>query len=313
MSSPSAHDTLLARWLSDDLSEAEAAAVEEMPERKDYERLLAATQRLSPPAYDAQQELARFKAGRKAAKTPTLHPRSRPLMRRLYPWIGAAAAAVALLLTAWLLWPTTVVAPNGQMAQAELSDGSSIRLNAGSTLDFENGEEKRLATLSGEGFFEVVKSDIPFVVQTELGTITVVGTAFNVYQRDGELRVSCSEGQVRVDFTGKPRAYPLTPGNSVAISAAGEVSTGPTDEEETLDWLEGRSIFDDRPLEQVLSELERQFDLQISRPAGLNLQQEYRANFSNADVDLALSSVFDSFNNLSYERNGKIVTLRLDN
>ncbi|MEM9260035.1 MAG: FecR domain-containing protein [Bacteroidota bacterium] len=312
MSSPSANDTLLARWLSDDLSESEAVTVQEMPERKDYERLLAATQRLSPPAYDAQRELARFKANRKAAKTPTLHPRPRPLMRRLYPWIGAAAA-VALLVTAWLLWPTSVIAHNGQTAEAELPDGSSIRLNAGSTLDFENGKEKRLATLSGEGFFEVAKSDIPFVVQTELGTVTVVGTAFNVYQRDGELRVSCTEGQVRVNFTGQPAPYSLTPGNSVAISAAGEVNDGPTDTEETLDWLEGRSIFDDRPLEQVLAELERQFDLQISRPAGLDLQQEYRANFSNENVDLALSSVFDSFNNLSYERKGKIVTLRLNN
>lgn len=309
-------DTLLARWLSGELSAAEEEALRERPEMADYERLLGNMERMQPPAYDTAGEFAKLTAARTASENKKLHPRPRPAsgrsvaMRRIW---YAAAASVALLLTAWLLWPEPnlhfAVGNGGQTLAAALPDGSTARLNAGSILDFAPDAEQRLATLAGEAYFEVEKSDVPFVVKTPLGTVTVVGTSFNVYSRDGQMDVSCTTGKVRVKFNGAAEAYPLTPGESVSIDAAGAVSTG-ANNSENLDWLENRSVFINRPLAEILAEFERQFDLTVSRPAGLDLEEKFNVTFPNDNVDLALPNVFDPLKDFVYERDGRQIILR---
>lgn len=308
-------DTLLARWLSGELSAAEEEALRERPEMADYERLLGNLGRMQPPAYDTAGEFAKLTAARTAPENKKLHPRPRPVsgrsvaMRRIW---YAAAASVALLLTAWLLWPESnlhfAVGNGEQTLAAALPDGSSARLNAGSMLDFAPDAEQRLATLTGEAYFEVEKSDVPFVVKTQLGTVTVVGTSFNVYSRGSDMVVSCTTGQVRVKFAGAAEAYPLTPGQSVS-NRGGEVSTG-ANGTENLDWLENRSVFINRPLAEILAEFERQFDLTVSRPAGLDLAEKFTIIFPNDDVDKALPNVFNPLGSFVYERDGRQIILR---
>lgn len=300
-------DTLLARWLAGDLSPAEEQELAQKPERADYERLLRATGRLVPPPYDAAGELARFRAARRAAKVKTLHPRSR---KRLH-WY-AVAATLVLLLSTWFLWPRGdfyETGPSGTQL-AELADGSTARLNAVSTLRFRQGKERR-AKLTGEAYFDVVKSEVPFVVETDRGTVTVVGTSFNVYRRDRDLRVACTSGRVRVNFNEDEEDYFLNPGESVSVTAGNQANSGPTDEVETLDWLDGRTVFNDRPLAEVIAALERQFDLTFEIPPNLDLQREMESKFPNDDLETALDAVFSALKEVEYTREGKTVRLRL--
>lgn len=311
---PFRDDTLLARWLSGELSPAEEKSLRERDDFADYERLVGNIGRMQPPEFAADAEFTRLMASRTAQSTTSLHPRPR-LLKRLRPWI-ATAAAIALLISAWMFWPVNTppfTVTNGQPAlAADLSDGSSVRLNVGSDLDFAAGPDQRLATLNGEAYFDVEKSTVPFIVATPRGQVTVVGTSFNVFSRGDSMAVSCTSGQVRVRFAGVAEAYPLTPGDEVTINAAGEVSTnsaGP----ESLDWLSDKSVFVNRPLAEILEELERQFDLDIRYPAGFDTAKKYDTTFPNDEVDVALANVMTSIRNYTYDRTGKIVTLRPTN
>ncbi|MEM6769726.1 MAG: FecR family protein, partial [Bacteroidota bacterium] len=200
-------DTLLARWLSGELSDAELKALRERPDFADYERLATAGSRLRVPEYDAAAELAKLQQRQAQEKVALKQKKvvTRRLLQPVHYW--SAAVAAVLLVVAWVIWPESeqrIYASAGEPAKTtKLLDGSVVKLNAGSNFGFTEGAQ-RLGKLEGEGYFEVRKSDVPFVVETELGTVTVLGTQFNVYARDGEFRVACTEGKVSVSFDGVP-------------------------------------------------------------------------------------------------------------
>ncbi len=289
-------ETLLARWLSGELSPAEEKALRERPDFADYERIAQSASQLRAPDYDARAELARLKARRAtAATTRTLHPRPRPKSRRLW---YAAAAAITLLLAAWFLLPK---AGDHYEERGEhlLADGSNVQLNAGSELSFLEGET-RAATLSGEAFFEVAKKDIPFVVTTELGTVTVLGTSFNVYERGQEMRVACQTGKVSVQFSGQSTIYPLTRGESVSLLPDGTVANNRSTREESMDWLNGHSYFQNRPLSEIFAEFERQYQVTFNLPPAFDDTELASSRFNNDDLEKALVELFAPLN---YEPN----------
>lgn len=308
-------DTFLARWLSGGLSAEEEAELRARPDFTAYERMVGNLSRMEPPAFDAKaefQKLQSVRAERTSAATqkPVLHPRPR-LIRRILPW--SAAAAVALLLAAWfLLQPNSgrFEAVNGeQQLVAELTDRSTARLNAGSDLTFAVTTDERSATLNGEAYFEVEKSTVPFIVHTDLGTVRVLGTSFNVYSRNGEMAVSCTSGKVSVRFEGDAKGYPITPGQSVSRNREGKVNFTKTTSPEQLDWLSDKSVFINRPLVEILDELERQFDLTVERPAALDQKMNYDVTFPNDDLELALGNALTSILGYTYELRGTTVSL----
>lgn len=313
MAKPSYNDdTLLARWLSGELSAAEEADLRQRPEFKDYERMLGNISRMQPPIFDEAAEFSRLSAARSAPSSAKPHLRTRQKTRRLNKVWYAAAASVALACAAWFILfndQRDFEVLNGTIPQfAELEDDSRIKLNDGSTLLFAPTEEERLATMTGEAYFEVEKSDVPFVVQTELGRVTVVGTSFNVYSRAGRMTVSCKTGQVRVKFNASDAAYSLTPGQSVSISADRSVKDSLT-EPGHLDWLEGnRSVFIKRPLSEILAELERQYDLEVIRSAKMDPNKTYTTTFPNDKVDDALEIVTEIMGYTTYNREGNRIT-----
>lgn len=313
MAKPSYNDdTLLARWLSGELSAAEEADLRQRPEFKDYERMLGNISRMQPPAFDEAAEFSRLSAVRTAPSSEKPHLRARQKSRRINKVWYAAAASVALVCVAWLFLrndPNHLEALNGASPTLNtLSDDSTVKLNDGSTLDFSPTEDQRLATLSGEAYFDVEKSEVPFIVQTELGRVTVVGTSFNVYSRAGRMTVSCKTGQVRVKFNASDAAYPLTPGESVSINAEGNIVEG-INGDEHFDWLEAdRSVFIDRPLSEILAELERQYDLEVIRSPKMDLAKTYRTIFPNDNVDRALEVVTDIMGYTTYNQSGNQIT-----
>ncbi|MEM9528434.1 MAG: FecR domain-containing protein, partial [Bacteroidota bacterium] len=170
---------------------------------------------------------------------------------------------------------------------------------------------QRLAQLEGEAFFDVAKDGRPFIISTPLGQVEVLGTTFNVYSRDRVMRVSCATGSVRVSFSGKQAAYTLKPGNSVSLESDGNISQAVIPEVESLDWLTGRSSFNNRPLQEVLAALERQYDLMIVTPSGLDLQQRIQTTFPNGNEEQALEIVFGALDQLDFRKEGKVITLSL--
>lgn len=303
-------DTLLARWLGGTLDAAEEAALRKRPDFADFERLVNATKGMEAPAFDVAENYKKLQAAR--AKRATSPTKRHPLRAVLRPAL-VAAAAIALLLSIWYFLPASeqqFVAERGQRIEAaSLADGSVVSLNASSTLTFKRMTNERIARVSGEVFFDVAEATDTFRVITALGQVTVVGTAFNVYSRQDSLAVSCMEGKVRVAFAGLSTTTLLSPGESVYRISGSASRSDTTNVTTSLDWREGRSVFVNRPLAEILDGLERQFDLEIERPTGLDLNKRYDITFPNDNLTQALENTLTPVKNYTYIRSGKRVQL----
>ncbi len=142
--------------------------------------------------------------------------------------IFLTASSFILLLTAGWFWLSSkpvdaiakkaeqqdpIVANNGSRSRSLLPDGTTVWLNAGSKLHYENdfNGSSREVRLEGEAFFDVVKQvDRPFIVHTSGIDIRVLGTAFNVksYPEDKTVETTLYRGLVQVsrqeDIAKKP-------------------------------------------------------------------------------------------------------------
>jgi len=98
---------------------------------------------------------------------------------------------------------------SGSRTKIQLPDGSSVWLNGGSKLVYDNrhfGENIREVTLTGEGYFDIVKNkDKPFIMHANKIDIKVVGTTFNVRAYPGEKNTETSLIRGSIEVTMKDR------------------------------------------------------------------------------------------------------------
>jgi len=92
----------------------------------------------------------------------------------------------------------TTVTTDDNFEGVELPDGSIVLLNRNSSISYAEDFNPRLIDLTGEAYFKVTTSDIPFIVTTALGEIEVLGTKFDVIASDDELEVEVESGKVEL-------------------------------------------------------------------------------------------------------------------
>jgi len=115
---------------------------------------------------------------------------------------------INLKLTSFILFTTSLVAlascssvsveTKDNFEMVELPDGSVAFLNHNSALGYDKEFSPRTIEVQGEVFLSVVKSETPFVVKSQHGEITVVGTEFNVKSLVDELEVEVERGVVEL-------------------------------------------------------------------------------------------------------------------
>lgn len=197
------------------------------------------------------------------------------------------AAVVALVLGGTALWQLamrsgarstveavamrTFTTRPGERAGFNLVDGSRVTLGASSSLDVPDtyGRRTRDVYLQGQGYFEVVPDPTkPFRVHSTRAVTEVLGTKFDVraYPDDSTVSVAVAEGTVAVaapDSGAAGRAV-LTRGDLARLSSRGgvQVERG-IDLGQYLAWTEGRLVFVNVLLREVIPQLERWYDLEI--------------------------------------------------
>ncbi len=193
------------------------------------------------------------------------------------PGLSLAFTMAAVILAAvWMYRPAPptydYTNARGQRPTTQgLPDKSMVTLNADSKLSLEDGFNKshRLVRLQGEAFFSVEKGAYPFTVKAGEAEVTVLGTRFNVYARDGKIAVDVEEGRVAVTLVvdGEPIQEILTAGKSISGSTRGfasaQKSVSPA---RVAQWREGYINFDSQPLGSVAKEIERFWDVSIKIP-----------------------------------------------
>ncbi|MEO0896366.1 MAG: FecR domain-containing protein [Bacteroidota bacterium] len=210
------HTDILARYLNRELSEEqlvqEAEGMDELLQAiKASESLSVPSSKTNEQAWDELQ--SRLAEEESSAKVVAMQPQSNRLFMRV-------AAAVLVLAATYFLWPkntTTVIETNyAQTQEVSLPDGSQVDMFMGSELAFSKGnwKDERKVSLDGEAFFQVEKGN-SFVVETQAGEVKVLGTSFNVFQREDEFEVVCYTGKVEV--THHDQQIILEPGEMALI------------------------------------------------------------------------------------------------
>ena len=151
----------------------------------------------------------------------------------------------------------------GMRSQMTLPDGTSVILNAGSTLLFPSqfAKKERRVQLSGEAFFKVAHNTArPFIVSTaeDKMHIQVTGTEFSLqaYDKDSLARIALIEGSVQVSIQGQKMSAPLTPSSMVTYDIkTGKVFIKKINPEQVTAWKDGHLIFKDTAIPEVLRQI----------------------------------------------------------
>lgn len=161
----------------------------------------------------------------------------------------------------------TIRTPRGGQYRLELSDGSTVWLNAASSLRFPASftENRRNVQLNGEAYFEV-KADAtrPFTVEIGDLRVAVTGTRFNVnaYPDENGILTTLAEGAVKVESKGV----------SVALKAGQEIMTGSdgrlqgfrtADLKTALAWKEGLFVFNGSDVPAIMRQIGRWYDVDV--------------------------------------------------
>jgi len=206
----------------------------------------------------------------KAAAAPvSLAGRARP-NRRLIGWgvAAAAAAALAVAVVPSALNPARMYETGrGQTRTVGLSDGSTIHMNAGSKISVRmTGSVRQVAMNDAQAVFDVAKDpDRPFLITVGDRTVRVVGTEFDVSHRGNALAVTVRRGvvEVRPDAASETGAVRLAPGQRLEHAAGGDSRISTVNPDDAFAWRSGRLVYRDRPLVEVVAELNRQFNRDI--------------------------------------------------
>ncbi len=278
-------EELISKWLDNNLTPEEFKAFKAL---EDYDELVKLDTHLNyfkAEAYDASKTLENVLSS--SAET---QPLQKPKTAWLKPLL-AVAAVVAISFCVFYYTSTLNTTVNTQLAQKTtitLPDASTVAVNAQSSITYNksNWKNNREVALKGEAYFKVAKG-ASFNVKTDLGLVTVYGTAFNVKQRGTFFEVVCYEGLVGVTYNSKETK--LHPGDRFLIIE---------DKQLTLDnatqtapsWIKDESTFSAIPFKFVVAEFERQYNTKVTL-IDIDSSQLFTGSFTHNDMEIALKAI----------------------
>ncbi|MDC8003813.1 FecR domain-containing protein [Aureisphaera galaxeae] len=276
-------DYIIEKWLRDDLTPEERKAFEALDDFDLNTAIVENAKHFKASHFSEPADYETFKKRLPSKK-------SSGKVRFMTPFMRIAAMLVVGLGIYFLFFfnnLNTVSTLASEKTTIQLPDNSEVVLNALSSLSYSENrwDRKREVSLNGEAYFKVAKGKV-FDVLTEDGTVTVVGTEFNVKQRDDYFEVKCYEGIVRVSAGETMKE--LTAGDSFRL-----LNGSPTFFETTYQlpqWTKNVSSFKAVPFSEVVEELERQYNVTvvISVP---NFNPEFTGGFVHDNLENALKSI----------------------
>lgn len=234
---------------------------------------------------------------------------------------SVAGGCLALLLGAGWLWleephiwqnlNADIVTSRGERRAVTLADGSIVEMDADTAIDVEvSATRRRIRLLRGSAFFAVEPMGLPFVVEAANGETRVMGTKFDVsIQKNGSVATTLEEGMVSVGLPGTSAEIKLEPGQSVVYDTSGLGEARTVDTEEVTAWRNGRFIFTNARLEDVLAHIERYGDGRIVVTSSALANKRVSGNIGLDDPDKALAAMQSSVGFRMMRIAGKLVVI----
>jgi len=276
-------EELIKKWLDNALSSEELSAFNALDDAKDLNRLSDSMKAFKAPEFNSSEVFEGINHAIKTSQTKQSNNWTKQLLR----------IAAIFVIGFGLYYYTTTFNTNistviAEKTSIELPDASLVTINSLTDISFnkKNWNINRAVQLDGEAYFKVAKG-AKFDVETASGTVSVLGTEFNVKHRENLFEVVCYEGSVNVNFNNTDTI--LKPGDSFLLLDGKIIAT---EKENTKNpaWVNNQSYFKSMPLSYVLNEFERQYDITIESQQ-IDIKQVYTGSFVHDNMELALKSI----------------------
>ncbi|REH56577.1 FecR family protein [Tenacibaculum gallaicum] len=290
------------KWLNGEISDEELSLLKQDKNFKNLEKIAHYSSHIETPKVDIEKAFKEFELKKNTTKKSKVVPLN---YKNFYKY---AAAVIVLLVSSYFLLFNNSVNFSTQYAETKtfnLPDESEVILNANSTVSFNKKDWKnsRDIQLKGEAFFKVKKGK-SFTVNTSVGKITVLGTQFNVKERNNYFEVKTYEGLVSVNYN---NSLIKLAKRKIFKVINGKIDTLNTFNINNKSWLQDESNFKSTPLQFVLDDLQNQYGYVI-KTKGVNLEQLYTGGFTHKDINVALQAVTIPLQ-LSYKIEEKRITI----
>ncbi|AEM71712.1 anti-FecI sigma factor, FecR [Allomuricauda ruestringensis DSM 13258] len=190
----------------------------------------------------------------------------------------------------------TLLVPNGKTFQIELSDGTRVQLNAGSSLKYPVNfleEGLRKVFLTGNAYFDVAKNTAnPFVVSVDELDVKVLGTEFNIsaYEEDENIDVVLVEGAVNMAGKNQSQALvELVPGQKGSFDPnSKDVLVEEVDTSLYTSWRQGSLVYRELAFNKILKKLERHYNIEIVNNNVELGEEVFNARFDRMEIEEVL-------------------------
>lgn len=203
--------------------------------------------------------------------------RFRNLRRIAAVFIGLLVTGAAVFYFNWRNATTLVATNYGEIKTVVLPDGSTITLNAHSSISYlkhwRSGTARRV-TLEGEAFFKVthlnknedkIRESERFIVATNDLVVEVLGTTFDVKSRHGQTSVVLETGKVRVAFNNQHQMdMTMLPGQMIAYQAStNQLKKSVTDPGVHTSWVNKKIILNGASVNTIIEYLEDNYGYKV--------------------------------------------------
>lgn len=178
--------------------------------------------------------------------------------------------------------------PAGQRIKLTLQDGTTVWLNAQTTLTYPTifDKKERRVIVDGEAFFDVAKDkQRPFIVSSQGVETKVLGTQFNIYndKKNNNIKTSLIEGSLQIYFVGKEKESILLKPNEQINIKNGSMTVETITNHDYFLWKDGIYSFKDERLVDILNKLQRYYDIRIIIKNPSINQEKYTGKFRHRD------------------------------
>lgn len=281
----------LAKWLNDELSPEELAEFKAHPDYEIFENIRKYSQNLTLKDFDEEKILQKILESKNQAKKNT----------NSINWFYKIAAVLLLFVgityfTINEISTKKYITDNASAKTFFLPDSSKVVLNNNSEVQFKsfNWKNNRNIMLKGSAYFHVSKGN-KFVVSTDLGKVSVMGTQFVVKSQNNNFNVTCYEGKVKVNYRDKETI--LTKGMIVNFENGTQTNTF-TKEVNPYE-IDALLVFKDEKLENILSKLEEVYHVKITSKA--TSSELFTGKLPSDNLDIALSIIASTYN-MKYQK-----------
>jgi ferric-dicitrate binding protein FerR (iron transport regulator) len=211
----------------------------------------------------------------------------------------------------------TLSTSKGETFSTVLADGSRIWLNSQSSIKYPvsfAGQRKREVEITGEAYFEIAHSGLPFITRGNSSThwkVEVLGTHYNInsYGDQGAVKATLLEGKVKVisEAEGKEKIAILSPGQQAQISTNNIKVENNPDLEKVVAWKNGLFFYNGDDVETVMAELARWYDLKVEYKG--TVKKKFYAVVGRDEPISTLLTMFEKSGTGHFKLEGKTIVV----